>query len=64
MSDLIEINCPRCKHTWRQSLADLEKMYTVYRDDTPPNEAETYRAKCPLCGTYVVITVGEDGSHG
>ena len=62
MSDNIKITCPRCKHEWKKSLQELERLEIVYRGEKeePKGEIVKYRAVCPVDGTYVIIEVEED----
>ena len=63
MSDKITITCKRCGHIWGKSLEELEVLQTIYRGDEmekPKVKIVEYRAKCPVCGTYNIITVEED----
>jgi phage FluMu protein Com len=54
-SNLIEITCSRCDHTWYVDLSNLdEEDLIIYKDEA---QRKTYRAKCPNCGTYNVFTV-------
>ena len=66
MSDEVSITCPRCKSQWKQSLDELEKQETIYRDANAGNKSgvETYRARCPKCGMYAIIEVAEEDKHG
>ncbi len=62
MSDKIKIDCPRCGHNWEQSLAELEKVETIYRGEKEKAQGKIvkYRAVCPVDGTYIIIEVEED----
>lgn len=64
MDDHIPLNCPRCGHAWEKSLGELENYEDIYRGvkgkEEPKAKVVKYRAQCPVCGTYVIVTVQED----
>lgn len=65
MSDLIPLECPRCRHTWEKSLGKLERVDDIYRQakgEPRPSAGKitNYRDQCPICGTYVIATVEAD----
>jgi hypothetical protein len=65
MSDIIPLECPRCKHTWQKSVRLLESADQIYRQikgeaQPAPEKIATYRDQCPVCGIYVVVTVQEE----
>lgn len=65
MSDIIPLECPRCKHTWEKSLRMLERVEDIYRQakgEPQPlsGKIANYRDQCPICGTYVIATVEAD----
>lgn len=69
MNDLIPLVCPRCKSTWEKSLSALECIDKIYRQSkgAPPPSAKPapakigqYRDLCPICGTYVIVTVKKE----
>ncbi len=67
MSDMIPLECPRCRHTWEKSLRALQRVDDIYRlakgapQPLPaPGKIANYRDQCPICGTYVIATVEAD----
>jgi hypothetical protein len=64
MSEKVKIVCPRCKHKWEQSLDELEKVETIYKDngDKHKDKLDKYRAICPNDGTYIIIEIKEDNN--
>ena len=64
MDDYIKLTCPRCKNNWKKSLNELERFEDIFRSskgkEEPNGKIARYRTQCPVCGTYVVITVQED----
>ncbi len=55
MSDKIRVTCPKCKHTWEQSLAKLEKLETIYKGggtEKAKKDIVKYRAVCPVDGNF------------
>ncbi len=67
MSDMIPFECPRCRHRWEKSPRLLERVEDIYRrveaaaQPAPaPGKIVNYRDQCPICGTYVIVTVEED----
>jgi DNA-directed RNA polymerase subunit RPC12/RpoP len=66
MSELVEIACPRCGTRWWVDPSQLEgPMQVVYRDPDRSGRVESYRVRCPACGTYIVVDIemgeGNDG---
>ena len=64
MDDNVKLTCPRCQNTWEKSLGELEKVEDIYRNpkgkEKPKEKITKYRAQCPVCGIFVVVTVQED----
>jgi hypothetical protein len=65
MSDIIPLECPRCKHAWQKSLRLLERDEEIYRQakgeaERAPEKIASYRDQCPVCGIYVIVSVQED----
>jgi hypothetical protein len=58
MSDLSEITCVRCGTRWYVDVTQIEgPTQIVYRDLGRRARIETYRIRCPACGTYNVVDV-------
>lgn len=55
---LVEIRCPRCEHTWYVDVATLgQPNQVIYKDPQRRVRVETYRLRCPQCGTYAIVDV-------
>jgi formate dehydrogenase maturation protein FdhE len=55
---IVKIECFACGHTWHVDLDRLDETeLIVYRRE---ELTKTYRAKCPRCDTYNVITIEEE----
>jgi len=53
---LVEIQCPRCGHTWHVDVATLgQPDQVIYRDPQRRVRVETYRLRCPQCGSYAIV---------
>ncbi len=57
MSDtLVTIRCPRCGHNWHVDVTTLGTPdQLIYKDRSRRVRVETYRVRCPDCGTYVIV---------
>ena len=66
MSELVEITCPRCGTRWWVDPTQLEgPIQVVYRGPDRRERIESYRIRCPACGTYVVVDLAfEEESDG
>lgn len=62
MSQKFPITCPKCKHTWETTLAQLERIEEIYKSSTPQKKTKTvtYRAQCPVCGIFFIAEIQED----
>ena len=65
MAELVEIPCPRCGTQWWVDPAQLEgPEQIVYKSAERRGRVESYRIRCPKCGTYVVVNLEvEEESH-
>jgi hypothetical protein len=58
MSELVELACIRCGTRWYVDPAQLGgPQQVVYRALDRRSRVETYRVRCPACGTYNVVDV-------
>lgn len=66
MSDLVKLNCPRCGTRWWVDPAQLGgPVQVVFRGPDRHARVESYRIRCPACGTHVVVDLGfEEENHG
>ena len=56
MSELVEIACPRCGTRWWLDPTQLEgPMQVVYKAPDRRARVESYRLRCPSCGTRIVV---------
>ena len=53
----IPITCPVCKHHWSVEMAELKASDQVVYKIVGEQHLESYRVKCPKCGTYVVVDI-------
>ena len=66
MSELIEIACTRCGTRWWVDPAQIEgPRQVVYRTVDRRARVESYRVRCPTCGTRFVVDLEfEEEDHG
>ncbi len=66
MAELVEITCPRCGRGWWVDPAQIEgPIQIVYRSAERRPRVETYRVRCPACGTTLVVDLElEEDPHG
>jgi hypothetical protein len=66
MPELVEIPCIRCGTRWYVDLAQLEgPTQVIYKTLDSRGRVETYRIRCPACGTYNMVDVEiEEGNDG
>ncbi len=64
MPDLLEITCPRCGTRWWVDPTQLGgPMQVVYKTTDRRARVESYRLRCPACGTYVVVDFEFEETH-
>jgi DNA-directed RNA polymerase subunit RPC12/RpoP len=66
MQELVEITCPRCGTRWWVDPGQIEGPWqVVYRTMDRGARVESYRVRCPTCGTCIVVDLAfEEGSDG
>jgi len=66
MAELVEIACPRCGTGWWIDPAQIEgPVQVVYRSAERRGRVESYRVRCPKCGTHIVVDLEpEEEKHG
>jgi DNA-directed RNA polymerase subunit RPC12/RpoP len=66
MPELIELTCIRCGTRWWLDPGQLAgPRQVLYRGPDRRARVETYRVRCPACGTYNVVDVEiEEGDDG
>lgn len=66
MAELVEITCPRCGRSWWEDPAQIEgPVQIVYKSAERRRRVETYRVRCPACGTTLVVDIEpEEEAHG
>ena len=58
MSEMVEIACIRCGTRWYVDLIQIEgPRQVIYKDPDRGARIETYRVRCPACGTNNVVDI-------
>jgi len=63
MSDnFIEVRCVICGHAWLEDIDELKRQQGIYKAVVyrgASAKTQSYRARCPKDGTWVVVDVEE-----
>ena len=62
-AQLINVTCPTCKLEFEVDLEQLKKQQTVFKTVTR-GDREEWRAPCPRCGHYAVVTIERRPGRG